>query len=193
MPFKNVFLFALTAFLAVSTAFAGKREDLAVESTIELFKEAKATVPFFASAYAYAVFPSIGKGGFGVGGSYGKGQVFRNGEHVGDTSMTQVTIGFQLGGQAFSQMIFFEDEAAFEEFTSGNYEFGAQVSAVALTAGVEASAGTGGTTAGASAGSDSAHAQHDYSLGVAIFTIAKGGLMYEASIGGQKFKYHALD
>ncbi|MEZ5278207.1 MAG: hypothetical protein R3F07_17630 [Opitutaceae bacterium] len=193
MSLKNNLLLALTSVLAVSTASAGKKEDLAAQSTIELFKEAKATAPFFESAYAYAVFPSIGKGGIGVGGSYGKGQVFRNGKHLGDTSMTQVTIGFQLGGQAFSQMIFFEDEAAFTEFISGNYEFGAQVSAVALTAGIEASAGTGGTTAGASAGSDSAHAQHAYSMGVIIFTIAKGGLMYEASIGGQKFKYHALD
>lgn len=190
MASRTVWLITLASLLAASTSWAGEREDLAVKSTIVLFKEAKATAAFFESAYAYAVFPSIGKGGIGIGGAHGKGQVFRKGEHVGDTSMTQITIGFQLGGQAFSQMIFFEDEAAFEEFTSGNYEFGAQVSAVALTAGLEASAGTGGTTAGASAGSDSSHAQHGYSMGVVIFTIAKGGLMYEASIGGQKFKYH---
>ena len=106
--------------------------------------------------------------------------------------MTQVTVGFQLGGQAYSQIIFFEDKRSFEEFTSGNFEFGAQATAVAITAGASASAGTTGTGAGASAtGGQTGKAGGDYYKGMAVFTFAKGGLMYEATIGGQKFSYKA--
>ena len=190
MSNRTVLLIAVVGCLTIPSALANKKEDLAVASTVEMFKEARATEPFFKGAFGYAVFPAIGKGGIGFGGAFGKGQVFRKGDYVGDTSMTQITIGFQLGGQAYSQIIFFEDEPAFQNFTSGNFEFGAQVSAVALTAGVEASAGTAGTTAGASTSEDSSHATTDYNLGMAVFIIAKGGLMYEASVGGQKFKYH---
>ena len=103
--------------------------------------------------------------------------------------MTQVSIGFQLGGQAYSQMIFFEDKRAFDEFTSGNFEFGAQASAVAITAGAQAAATTTGSSAGASGGQKDAKAYGSYYKGMAVFTVAKGGLMYEASISGQKFSY----
>jgi len=115
--------------------------------------------------------------------------VYAGGKYVGDTSMTQVTVGFQAGGQAYSEIIFFQDKAAFDEFTSGNFEFGAQASAVAITAGASAQTGTTGTTAGASTTKNDATTAANYSNGVAVFTVAKGGLMYEASIGGQKFKY----
>ena len=103
--------------------------------------------------------------------------------------MTQLTIGLQLGGQAYSQIIFFEDKRAFDEFTSGNFEFGAQATAVAITAGASAQAGTSGTTAGASGTQSHADTAGGYHNGMAVFTVAKGGLMYEASIGGQKFSY----
>jgi lipid-binding SYLF domain-containing protein len=103
--------------------------------------------------------------------------------------MTQVTIGLQLGGQAYSQIIFFEDKRAFDEFTGGNFEFGAQATAVAITAGASAQAGSTGTSAGASGTQQHAKTAAQYSKGVAVFTVAKGGLMYEASIGGQKFSY----
>ena len=103
--------------------------------------------------------------------------------------MTQVTIGWQLGGQAYSQIIFFEDKRAFDEFTGGNFEFGAQATAVAITAGASAQAGTTGTSAGASGNQQSAKTAAKHSKGVAVFSVAKGGLMYEASIGGQKFSY----
>jgi len=103
--------------------------------------------------------------------------------------MAQVTIGFQLGGQAFSQIIFFQDKRSFDEFTSGNFEFGAQATAVALTAGVSAEASTKGSGASASGGQNNANIIGKYSKGMAVFTIAKGGLMYEASVGGQKFTY----
>jgi lipid-binding SYLF domain-containing protein len=161
------------------------------EETLEAFRLQDATQPFFNGAYGYAVFPTIGKGGMGIGGAYGEGRVYEQGEYVGDTSVSQVTIGFQLGGQAYSMIVFFEDQRAFEEFTSGNFEFGAQATAVALTAGVSAEATTGGGTSATASGGrrDATTAKGDYRKGMAIFTVAKGGLMYEATIGGQKFKY----
>ncbi len=156
--------------------------------SVETFHRAGVS-DLFEEAYGYAIFPTIGKAGIGIGGAYGKGRVFKQGAYVGDSSMGQVTIGFQLGGQAYSQAIFFKDKRAFEEFTSGSFEFGAQASAVALTAGVSAEASTKGSAAGASGGQNDATGKAAWYKGMAVFTIAKGGLMYEASIGGQKFKY----
>jgi lipid-binding SYLF domain-containing protein len=159
--------------------------------TIELFKKSDAVKPFFESAYGYAVFPMIGKGGFVIGGAYGTGQVYAQGQVTGTTKMIKGSIGFQAGGQAFSEIIFFQDQRAFEEFTSGSFGFEAGLSAVAITAGVQASAGTeGGATAGASAGpATGAQANTSYHKGMAVFVHATGGLMYEASVGGQKFSY----
>lgn len=176
-------LAVLLVALMTSSAWADDYSD-----TVDMFKNA---IPgtFFETSYGYAVFPTIGKGGAGIGGAHGKGRVYAKGAHVGDTSMTQLTVGFQLGGQAFSQIIFFEDERAFTEFTSGNFEFGAQATAVAITAGASASASTTGQSAGASGGRNDAISVGDYHRGMATFTVAKGGLMYEAAIGGQKFKY----
>ncbi len=158
-------------------------------ATIKIFRDAGQSGQFFAKCYGYAVFPSIGKGGVGVGGARGTGRVYEQGKVVGDVKMTQLTVGLQLGGQSYSEIIFFEDKRAFDEFTSGNFEFGAQASAVAITAGASASAGSGGSTAGASGGKNDASTAGGYQKGMAIFTVAKGGLMYEASVGGQKFKY----
>jgi lipid-binding SYLF domain-containing protein len=158
--------------------------------TIENFKQSDVVKPFFENSYGYAVFPTIGKGGIGIGGSYGSGQVYAQGVPTGIAKLFKGSIGFQLGGQAFSQMIFFKDKRAFEEFTGGNFEFDAGVSAVAITAGAQAKAGTEGSTAGASAGPASgAQAKTSYHKGMAVFVHAKGGLMYEASVGGQKFSY----
>ncbi|MGD2129658.1 MAG: YSC84-related protein [Lysobacterales bacterium] len=127
---------------------------------------------FFDSSAGYAVFPKVGKGGVGIGGAYGKGLVIVGEKAVGRTSLSQVTVGFQLGGQVYSQFIFFKDQAALQSFERGNFEFGAQASAVAVTAGASADA--------------------DYDKGVAVFTHVSGGLMYEATISGQKFKYEPL-
>ncbi|GAA4899652.1 YSC84-related protein [Ferrimonas pelagia] len=156
---------------------------------IAKFKQASATHAFFNDAFGYAVFPTIGKGGIGIGGAYGSGKVFRGGVHTGNSKMAQLTFGLQLGGQAYSQIIFFQNKDAYTEFTSGDFEFGAQASAVALTVGASAGANTKGTTAGAG----SAQADNRYSGGMAIFTMAKGGLMYEASIGGQGFSFDPID
>ena len=159
--------------------------------TIKVFRNAGQSGKFFGNSYGYAVFPTIGKGGIGIGGAHGKGRVYAKGAYVGDTSMTQLTLGLQLGGQAYSQTIFFQDKRAFDEFTSGNFEFGAQATAVAITAGASVQATTGGTGAGASGTQSHAKTSGGYQSGMAVFTVAKGGLMYEASIGGQKFNYKA--
>ena len=159
-------------------------------NTIAVYKKSEAVQPFFKSAYGYAVFPTVGKGGFVVGGAYGQGQVYAGGKVTGTASLAKLSVGFQLGGQAFSQMIFFQDKRAFDEFTSGNFEFDAAASAVAITAGVQAKAGTKGATASASAGpATGAQAETSYHKGMAVFVHTKGGLMYEAAIGGQKFNY----
>mgnify|MGYP001545207316 FL=1 len=158
--------------------------------TVNVFKKSEAVQPFFKNAYGYAVFPTVGKAGIGIGGSYGTGQVYKGGKVTGETSVIKGSIGWQLGAQAFSQMIFFKDKRAYDEFTSGNFEFDATASAVAITAGAQASAGTEGASAGASAGpATGAQAKTSYHKGMVVFTHAKGGLMYEASIGGQKFTF----
>ena len=159
---------------------------------IEVFKSSPAVQPFFEDAYGYAVFPTVGKGGIGIGGAYGKGQVYRGGKVTGTASLVKAIIGFQLGGQAFSEIIFFQDKRAYDEFTSGTFEFDATASAVAITAGAQAKAGTEGATAGASAGpATGTQARTNYRKGMAVFVHTKGGLMYEAAIGGQKFSFKA--
>lgn len=160
--------------------------------TIEIYKKSEAVQPFFKNAYGYAVFPTVGKAGIGIGGSYGNGQVYQGGKVTGEVSLIKGSIGFQLGGQAFSQMIFFEDKRSYDEFTSGEFEFDASASAVAITAGAQAKAGTEGATAGASAGpATGVQAETNYHKGMAVFVHTKGGLMFEASIGGQKFNFKA--
>jgi lipid-binding SYLF domain-containing protein len=178
------------ALLAVASVSASADD---YSDTIKLFRGAGQSAKFFGNAYGYAVFPTIGKGGIGIGGAHGSGRVYQKGAYVGDTSMTQLTIGLQLGGQAYSQIIFFQDKRAFDSFTSGNFEFGAQATAVAIKSSAGAQATTGGTSAGASStgAADHASTAGKYQSGMAVFTVAKGGLMYEASIGGQKFSYEA--
>jgi lipid-binding SYLF domain-containing protein len=186
--FSKSFFLLLSAILLLSTAQPAmggwnpmskekaknqKVDDSDVAETIAAFKNSDPDMKvFFDKAYGYAVFPTIGKGGFGIGGAYGKGKVYKKGKLIGISSMAQLTIGFQLGGQAYREIIFFKDKKAFKHFTGGNFEFGAQASAIAVTAGASADAA--------------------YSDGVAVFTLPKGGLMYEASIGGQKFSFDSL-
>jgi len=180
IPILALFSMALT----ISPAWADSYQD-----TINVFRKAVESNSYFKTAYGYAVFPTIGKGGVGIGGAFGNGRVYERGKYVGDTSMTQLTVGFQLGGQAYSQMIFFEDQRSFKDFTSGNFEFGAEASAIAITAGAGAKANTTGSSAGASVTKNEARVVGAYNKGMATLTVAKGGLMYEATIGGQKFSY----
>ncbi|HTA75100.1 MAG TPA: YSC84-related protein [Gemmatimonadaceae bacterium] len=125
---------------------------------------------FFDASAGYAVFPGVTKGAVGVGAAHGDGEVIVHGAVIGTTSLTQVTVGAQLGGQQYSEIIFFDSKDALESFKGGHFTMAAQVSAVAAAEGASANA--------------------KYSQGVAVFTVAKGGLMYEASIGGQKFSFH---
>ena len=153
----------------------------------QVFTAAPQTDAYFQTAYGYALFPTIGKAGVILGGARGVGGVFRDEEIVGESTITQLSAGFQLGGQAYSQIIFFEDERAFNEFCGGTYEFGAQATAVALTAAASASAATDGSSTSRSKRADDASLTGGYHKGAAVFTISKGGVLYEASIGGQKF------
>ena len=146
---------------------AGEKKAMAA---IAEFKRADPSIDaFFKEAYGYAVFPEITKGGIGIGGAQGDGTVFDQGSSVGSSEMSQVTVGLQLGGQTYREAIFFKDKAALDNFKQGNFEVAAGVSAVAVKKGASKTA--------------------DYNHGVAIFTMAEGGLMFEASIGGQKFSY----
>jgi len=177
-----VLMFGLSGHFALADEYS---------DAIKAFQNAGESGAYFDSSYGYAVFPTIGKAGIGIGGAHGKGKVYKQGAVIGDSKMTQVTVGLQLGGQAYSQVIFFENENALKDFTSGNFEFSAQATAVAITAGASAEANTGGgTTAGASGGkNDASTVSRGYRKGMAIFTVAKGGLMYEAALGGQKYSY----
>jgi lipid-binding SYLF domain-containing protein len=180
----SVLMLAAVLSLFAMTAGADEYDD-----TIAVFKKAGESAAFFAKSHGYAVFPTIGKGGLGVGAAHGSGHVFEKGKYVGDVSMTQVSVGLQAGGQAFSQIIFLEDKRAFDEFTGGNFEFDATVQAVAITASATASAGSTGAGAGAGTGKKDSKTVGQYHKGMAVFTVAKGGLMYQAAVGGQKFKY----
>ena len=167
-------LIYIIAALTVTSAMAwdpdesAERHADAQEAKAAMLEKDPEMSRFFDSAVAYAIIPTVGKGGIGIGGARGKGLLYESGEITADVTLTQLTVGFQWGGQAYSEFIFFKDDLALSDFKRGNYELGAQASAVAVTAGASADA--------------------DYSEGVAIFTQAKGGLMYEASVGGQKFK-----
>jgi len=181
---RRLFCFAPLLLLAAGAAHADKYSD-----AIASFKNAGDSAGFFQTCYGYAVFPTVGEAGFILGGAHGKGRVYVQDKYVGDATMTQLSAGFQAGGKAYSQIIFFQDKRDLDAFGSGTYEFDAGVSAVAVTAGASASAGTTGATSGASGGAKDATVNGGYWKGVAVFTIAKGGLMYTATVAGQKFKY----
>lgn len=185
---KKIYFPMLASFLIMALVNPVQADQYA--DTIAVYKNVDTVRPFFDNAYGYVVFPAVGKGGIGIGGAFGKGQVYRKGKITGRVSLVKATIGFQLGGQAFSEIIFIEDERAYSDFTSGNFEFDATASAVAITAAVQAKAGTEGTTAGVSAGpATGKQAPSTYRKGMAVFVHTIGGLMYEASIGGQKFNF----
>ena len=167
----SIIAFVLLA-LAVSPAWADEYSN-----TIAIFKNAGESGKFFVKA------------AFIVGGAHGDGRVYAKGKYVGNTSMTQATVGLQIGGQGYSEIVFFQDERAFLEFTGGNFEFGADAQAVVVTASAQAQASTTGSSAGASASNKDAATAGNYYKGMATFTVTKGGLMAGVSIGGQKFSY----
>jgi lipid-binding SYLF domain-containing protein len=180
----RILALTLAVLLGSHAAYANEYDE-----TIELFKHAGESAVFFTNCYGYAVFPTIGAGGLVIGGARGKGVVYLKDQPVGDTIMTQLSIGFQAGGKAYSEIIFFQDKRAMDEFESGSFEFAAGASAVAITAGASASVGTDHASSGASRGKNNATTNGDYQTGMAVFTIAKGGLMFAADISGEKFTY----
>ncbi len=182
--FTRAALAATLLCLTIGVAQAGKYQD-----TLAVFREAPESNSFFKHSYGYAIFPTVGEGGFIVGAAIGKGRVYVHGRLVGDTTMTEVSAGFQAGGKAFSQIIFFKDKSAFDAFQSGSFQFEAGASAVAITAGVSASAATNGASSSASLTDHDATNAGAWSNGTAVFTVAKGGLMYAATLAGQKFSY----
>jgi lipid-binding SYLF domain-containing protein len=163
---------ALALLATAPTIVAAQDMDEVQEAMASLREADPGIASYFDNAAGYAVFPGVGKAGLGIGGARGSGLVFRGGSVIGKVTLSQISIGFQAGGQEFIEAIFFETARAFDDFTAGNFEFNAQVSAVAVTAGASADAG--------------------YSNEVAVFTMAKGGLMYEAAVGGQKFDYEPI-
>lgn len=158
-----------TSAMAQVGAWDPKAEEKA-EKTITTYREKNDKMnSYFEDSYGYVVFPSVGKGGIVLGGAHGRGSVYEQGEFIGEAKMTQVTLGFQWGGQAYSEVLFFKDKATLDSFKNSELKFAGQASAVAVTLG--------------------ASADISYENGVAVYTLAKGGLMYEASLGGQKFNY----
>ena len=168
-PLRMTYVLAAAVLvLLLPTARAVAQAD--VPPVIEKFKaKDPGMAKIFADAVGYVVFPTVGKGGIGLGGARGKGWVYEGGKIIGKSTLTQVSFGFQFGGQAYSEIVFFQTAQALENFKLGHLKFDAQASAVALTA--------------------RASADLAYRNGVAIVTMAKGGLMYEASVGGQKFSF----
>ena len=184
---KSIYAAAVFVLCMTVSSTSWARSDY--EAAIAAFRQAGASAAFFDRSYAYAVFPTVATGAFVVGGAYGKGRVYAHGRYIGDTTLGQVSVGFQAGGKGYSQIIFFEDKRALQEFQSGKFEFGADVSVTAITAGANADLTTTGAQAGASAGQHDARNAGEYYKGMAVFTLAKGGLMYSASVAGQKFSY----
>jgi len=183
----SILAVVLVCAFSVGSAWADRYAE-----TIQVFQNAGESGAFFDRAYGYAVFPTIGKAGLVLGGAGGKGRVYVGGQHIGNTTMGQVTLGLLAGGQAFSMIVFFEDERAFREFTSGTFEFSAEANAVAVTAGAAAKASTAGSSAGASGTRTNANTVGQYYRGMATFTVVRGGLMFEAALGGAAFTYEPL-
>jgi len=141
-----------------------------VKTTIERFKRSDPLIArWFDGAAGYAVFPEVGKGGLVVGGAYGRGELYEGGRMTGWCDLSQGSVGLQAGGQSYSEVVFFQTARDIERFKYGDMEFAAQTSAIAATAGASADA--------------------DYRQGVVVFTLPTGGLMYEASVGGQRFTF----
>ena len=181
---STLFLFLISPFLAVADPY---------NSAIDLFESSPNVKPFFEKSYAYAVFPRVSQGAFGLGGAYGEGKVYIDNSLVGGITLEEFSFGLQVGGQIFSEIIFLQDERAFDEFTGGTYEFSANASAVAIAASVQAQTGTVGDTAGVSRGASlSGHVETTYNRGTAVFTHSLGGLMFEIAMAGQRFKFQSL-
>lgn len=180
------------AVLATSSIASAQRIEDQTE-TIELFRGIPQVAPYFDSSYGYAVWDRIGRGGLGIGGATGRGQVYVGGQVTGTSRLMDISIGAQAGGQAYRQIIFFQNKEAYDRFTAGRFTFDASASAVAVTASAQASASTRGASATAGAGTPNTGAGSGYQNGMQTFTMAEGGLMYAATIGGQRYNFRPLN
>jgi lipid-binding SYLF domain-containing protein len=181
---RSGLLLLAAAAAAAQTASADELSD-----TADLFRNAGQSAAFFNHCYGYAIFPTVGKAAFILGAAHGDGKVFEGHKYIGDASLTQVSVGAQAGGQAYSEVIFFQDRRTLKDFIRGDFEFSADVSAVVITSGASATTATSGTSAGISGGKRDAATAAGYFKGVAVFTIIKGGAMVQVSLGGQKFSF----
>ena len=186
---KRRSLFPVALILAGLSFSADAQRVRDVSETVELFRAIPQVAPYFQSAYGYAVWPRIARGGLFVGGSRGRGQIYVGGTMVGTSTLVEASIGLQAGGQTYRQIIFFQDAEAYQAFAKDGFEFDAQAQAVAVTASAEAGAGTTGARTSAGAGSPNTAAGGGYSNGMQIFTMAEGGLMYKATIAGQRYNF----
>jgi lipid-binding SYLF domain-containing protein len=193
MNIRNKIIAGIVISLGFSVAWADPT-TAECDAAVANFKSLSSNLSsLLAKSYGYAVFPTIGKAGLVIGGAGGAGCVYAGGKQTGTSKMGQLSVGFQAGGQAYSQIILIENKATFDKFTTGEFEFGAQASAVALTAAAQADAGTKGASASVGVSDKKSGGKAaSFTNGMAVFTVAKGGLMYEASIGGQKFGYKPL-
>jgi hypothetical protein len=171
---KNILTLLVVALLSLSAGAARAEAPTPAEikQTATSLKSKAELKKFFASSYGYAVFPRVGRGAVGIGGAFGEGGVFKGGKMVGKSTLSQVTIGLGLGGEQYTEIVFFKDKKSYDRFVEGNVEFDAHATAVAADKGVGGALG--------------------YNNGVAIFTFTKGGLMADASVGGQKFTFEKL-
>jgi hypothetical protein len=168
---KHLLTFTLVAFMSFA-AWADAPTTGEIKQTATTLKGKAELKKFFAGSYGYAVFPRVGRGAVGIGGAFGEGGVFKAGKMMGKSTLSQVTIGLGLGGEQYTEIVFFKDKKSFDRFVEGNVEFDAHATAVAADKGVGGALG--------------------YNNGVAIFTFTKGGLMADASVGGQKFSFEKL-
>jgi len=183
---------ALSAALLAGFALTAQAQRVRdVSDSVELFQSIPQVAPYFETSYGYAVWPRIARGGLGIGASRGRGQVYAGGQLTGFSRLVEVSIGLQAGGQTYRQIIFFENREAYENFTAGGFEFDASASAVAVTASAQAGAGTQGASASAGAGNPNSAAGGGFHNGLQVFTMAEGGLMYKATIAGQRYNYDA--
>jgi lipid-binding SYLF domain-containing protein len=185
---KLVSVAVMAAMIGGSIGLANAGHDT---DTAALFQKSNQSSDFFTKSYGYAVFPTILKGGAGIGAAHGAGSVYAHGHRIGHVTMNQISVGAQLGGEGYSEIIFFRDKQALDDFISGNFEFSADAGAIAITAAANVSVGTTGLDTSASGDKKNADTSSAFNHGMAVFTIAKGGLMYNVTVAGQKFSYSA--
>jgi lipid-binding SYLF domain-containing protein len=189
---KSLNRFWTKLLLAAALLFPGALQALDnrdYQQVIEEFSSLQHLQPYFRHAYGYAVFPAVGKGAAGLGLAYGEGRVYRSHKYYGNSTLSQLSAGLQIGGQVFSEIIFFQDRTSFETFTGGTFELDATASAVAVTLGAQMQVGTTGSGGSLSSSARTRQTRGRYLNGMALFTRIRGGLMYELSVAGQRFNF----